>query len=199
MHTITRVARPNTPEGFRFSGSALEHGWVWVGRMPGWPFDSSISRSARRYACSPVAAVSSSATSSCWLCGMRSWCSVAVHRDRGCAGQTERSSRRSLGPHRAKGRPATQPGLRGALRRYGASHAIVYGVISAAAPLIVVGTTALGIAAGRADWPQFEGALAVVLAGVAAAFVGRSGACLELAQGRRVTPNRAAEPEPNEQ
>jgi hypothetical protein len=84
-------------EGFQFSGSAVEHGLVWVGRIPGWLFDSSISRSARLYACSPVAAMSSSATSSCWLCGMRSRCSVAVRRGPGCAGQTERSSRRSLG------------------------------------------------------------------------------------------------------
>jgi hypothetical protein len=49
-------------EGFQFSGSALEHGLAWVARMSGWPFDSSISRSPRRYACSPVVAVSSSAT-----------------------------------------------------------------------------------------------------------------------------------------
>jgi hypothetical protein len=46
------------------------------------------------------------------------------------------------------------PVLQGALEHYGASDAIVYGVIPAAAPLIIVGTTALGIAASKADWPQ---------------------------------------------
>jgi len=70
------------------------------------------------------------------------------------------------------------PVLQGALKHYGASDAIVYGVIPAAAPLIIVGTTTLGIAASKADWPQFGAALAVVIAGVVAAFVGPSGAWL---------------------
>jgi hypothetical protein len=70
------------------------------------------------------------------------------------------------------------PVLQGALRHYGARDAIVYGVIPAAAPLIIVGTTALGIAATKADLPQFGAALAVVIAGVVAAFVGPSGAWL---------------------
>ena len=70
------------------------------------------------------------------------------------------------------------PVLQGALKHYGASDAIVYGVIPAAAPLIIVGTTALGIAASKADWPQFGAALAVVTGGAIAAFVGPSGAWL---------------------
>ena len=70
------------------------------------------------------------------------------------------------------------PVLQGALRHHGASNAIVYGVIPAAAPLIIVGTTALGIAASKADWPQFGAALAVVITGAVAAFVGPSGAWL---------------------
>ncbi len=70
------------------------------------------------------------------------------------------------------------PVLQGAMKHYGASNAIVYGVIPAAAPLIIVGTTALGIAASKADWPQFGAALAVVAGGVVAAFVGPSGAWL---------------------
>jgi hypothetical protein len=70
------------------------------------------------------------------------------------------------------------PVLQGALKHYRASDAIVYGVIPAAAPLIIVGTTALGIAASKADWPLFGTALAVVIAGVVAAFVGPSGAWL---------------------
>ena len=51
---------PARREGFQFSGSAPEYGLVWVGRMPGWLFDSSISRSVRPYACPPVVAMSSS-------------------------------------------------------------------------------------------------------------------------------------------
>jgi hypothetical protein len=70
------------------------------------------------------------------------------------------------------------PILQGALKHYGASDALVYGVIPAAAPLIIVGTTVLGIAASKADWPQFGTALAVVTGGVVAAFVGPSGAWL---------------------
>ena len=70
------------------------------------------------------------------------------------------------------------PVLQGAMKHYGASHAIVYGVIPAAAPLIIVGTTVLGIAAGKADWPQFGAALTVVTGGVVAAFVGPSAAWL---------------------
>lgn len=70
------------------------------------------------------------------------------------------------------------PVLQGAMKHYGAGNAIVYGVIPAAAPLIIVGTTVLGIAATKADWPQFGAALAVVIAGVVAAFVGPSGAWL---------------------
>jgi hypothetical protein len=70
------------------------------------------------------------------------------------------------------------PVLQGALKHYGAGDAIVYGVIPAAAPLIIVGTTVLGIAGSKADWPQFGAALAVVAGGVVAAFAGPSGAWL---------------------
>jgi hypothetical protein len=70
------------------------------------------------------------------------------------------------------------PVLQGAMKHYGASDAIVYGVIPAAGPLIIVGTTVLGIAASKADWPQFGAALAVVITGVVAAFLGPSEAWL---------------------
>ena len=70
------------------------------------------------------------------------------------------------------------PVLQGAMKHYRASDAIVYGVIPAAAPLIIVGTTVMGIAASKADWPQFGAALAVVTGGVVAAFVGASTAWL---------------------
>jgi hypothetical protein len=64
------------------------------------------------------------------------------------------------------------PILQGALRHYGASDALVYGVIPAAAPLIIVGTTVLGVAGSKEDWPQFGAALMVVIGGMIAAFVG---------------------------
>lgn len=70
------------------------------------------------------------------------------------------------------------PVLQGALKHYGSSNAIVYGVIPAAAPLMVVGTTVVGMAASKADWPQFAAALTVTAGGVAAAFAGPSGAWL---------------------
>jgi hypothetical protein len=70
------------------------------------------------------------------------------------------------------------PVIQSALKYDGASDAIVYGVIPAAAPLIIVGTTVAGIAASKADWPQFGAALAVVTGGAVAAFVGPIGAWL---------------------
>jgi hypothetical protein len=70
------------------------------------------------------------------------------------------------------------PVIQGAMKHYGASDAIVYGVIPAAAPLIIVGTTVLGVAGSKADWRQFGAALTVVTAGVVALFVGPSGAWL---------------------
>jgi hypothetical protein len=68
------------------------------------------------------------------------------------------------------------PVIQGAMKHYGASHAIVYGVIPAAGPLIIVGTTVLGIAASKADWPQFGAALTVVTGGVSIAVAGYAAA-----------------------
>ena len=70
------------------------------------------------------------------------------------------------------------PLIQGAMKHYGASDAVVYGVIPAAVPLIIVGTTVVGVAGTREDWPQFGAALAVVATGVVALFVGASGAWL---------------------
>jgi len=70
------------------------------------------------------------------------------------------------------------PVIQGAMYHYHASHAIVYGVIPAAGPLIIVGTTLLGVAGSKEDWRQFGAALTVVIAGVVAAFVGPSTAWL---------------------
>ena len=61
--------------------------------------------------------------------------------------------------------------IQGALKYYGASDAIVYGVIPAAGPLIVVGTTVGGMAASKADWQRFGAAFAVVAGGVVALFI----------------------------
>jgi hypothetical protein len=70
------------------------------------------------------------------------------------------------------------PMIQGAMHHYHASRAIVYGVIPAAAPLIIVGTTLLGIAGIKADRPAFCAALIVVTAGMIALFAGPSGAWL---------------------
>jgi hypothetical protein len=70
------------------------------------------------------------------------------------------------------------PVIQGAMYHYHASHTIVYGVIPAAVPLIIVGTTVLGVAASNANRPQFITALAVVTGGIVALFVGPSGAWL---------------------
>lgn len=70
------------------------------------------------------------------------------------------------------------PMIQGAMYHYHASHTIVYGVIPAAGPLIIIGTTMLGIAGIKADWPAFWAALIVVAAGMVALFVGPSGAWL---------------------
>lgn len=70
------------------------------------------------------------------------------------------------------------PMLQGAMYHYHASHAIVYGVIPAAGPLIVIGTTLVGIAGIKADWSGLWAALIVVIAGMVALYVGPSGAWL---------------------
>jgi len=70
------------------------------------------------------------------------------------------------------------PLIQGAMKHYGASDAVVYGVIPAAGPLILVGTTVVGIAATKEDWPQFATVMVVVIAGMVALFVGPSGAWL---------------------
>ena len=51
-------------------------------------------------------------------------------------------------------------------------------MIPAAGPLIIIGTTMLGIAGIKADWPAFSAALIAVIAGMIALFVGPSGAWL---------------------
>jgi hypothetical protein len=73
---------------------------------------------------------------------------------------------------------AGSPVIQGAMKHYGASNAIVYGVIPAAVPLIIIGTTLVGIAVSNEDWPQFGGALVVIVGGIVAAFAGPSGAWL---------------------
>jgi hypothetical protein len=65
--------------------------------------------------------------------------------------------------------------LMGALRYDGFSTAIVYGVLPAAGPLIVVGAAAAGYAAAREDWPVLAFAVAAVAVGAGSAFAGPSG------------------------
>ena len=65
--------------------------------------------------------------------------------------------------------------LMGALRYDGFSFAIVYGILPAAGPLIVVGAAAAGYAAAREDWPPLILALALIAVGAGSAFAGPSG------------------------
>jgi len=61
--------------------------------------------------------------------------------------------------------------IQGALHHAGASHAIVYGIFPAAAPLVIAGCTLAGITGAKQDWPMFAVALAVVSVGTAGLFV----------------------------
>jgi len=70
------------------------------------------------------------------------------------------------------------PVLQGAAQHYGAGNGLVYGVIPAAAPLIILGTSMLAVAASKEDRPQIGAALIAVAGGAVAAFVGPSGAWL---------------------
>jgi hypothetical protein len=62
--------------------------------------------------------------------------------------------------------------LQGALLHDGASHAIVYGIVPAAGPLIIVGAAAAGHAGAREDWRLLSLAIAVVAVGAGSAFAG---------------------------
>jgi hypothetical protein len=68
--------------------------------------------------------------------------------------------------------------FQGALDAAGASHAIVYGIYPATAPLIIVGVTAAGLAQARANWPMFGGTLTVAVIATVAAYFGPAGAWL---------------------
>jgi hypothetical protein len=66
----------------------------------------------------------------------------------------------------------------GALDHAGASHAIVYGIYPATAPLIIVGVAGAGLAQARADSPMFGGALTVAVIAAIGAYFGPAGAWL---------------------
>ena len=65
--------------------------------------------------------------------------------------------------------------LMGALRFDGFSTAIVYGIVPAVGPLIVVGAAGAGFVAAREDWPALGFAVAIVAIGAGSAFAGPSG------------------------
>ena len=73
---------------------------------------------------------------------------------------------------------AGSPMIQAAMHHAHASLAIVYGIIPAAGPLIIIGTTLVGIAGTNSDWPGLLAALIVVPAGMVALFVGPSRAWL---------------------
>jgi hypothetical protein len=108
-----------------------------------------------------------------------SFCVAAIVYRRATAGVSGPSTRQRRPEGFALGLSVLgSPVIQGAMKHYGAGDAIVYGVIPAALPLIVIGTTLVGIAAAKADQPQFGAALVVILAGIVAAYVGPSGAWL---------------------
>ena len=63
----------------------------------------------------------------------------------------------------------------GALVHDGYGHALVYGIVDAAGPWLVVGAVVAGIAAARGRWETLVGALAVVAIGTGAAYAGPAG------------------------
>jgi hypothetical protein len=65
--------------------------------------------------------------------------------------------------------------FQGALHHAGASHAIVYGIYPAAAPLIIVGSAAATYMAAQANWPWVGYALAAVALAAIGAFAGPAG------------------------
>jgi hypothetical protein len=65
--------------------------------------------------------------------------------------------------------------LMGALRFDGFSYAIVYGIMPAAGPLIVVGAATAGYAAAREDWQLLGFAVAAIAVGAGSAFAGPAG------------------------
>jgi hypothetical protein len=95
---------------------------------------------------------------------------VAVVTRRAISGVSGRSSRRRRGEAVAFATAWTFVYVfQGALHHAGASHAIVYGIYPAAAPLIVVGSAAAAYEAAQENW-EWTGfaCAAVVLAGLAA-------------------------------
>ncbi len=60
----------------------------------------------------------------------------------------------------------------------GASHAIVFGLYPATAPLLILGLVGAANAAGREDWPMTGTTLAVAIVAAVAAFGGPVGAWL---------------------
>jgi hypothetical protein len=108
-----------------------------------------------------------------------SFCVAVIVYRRATAGVSGPSERRRRIEGLALGLSVLgSPVIQGAVKHQGAGDAIVYGVIPAAAPLIIIGTTLVGIAAAKADRPQFGAALIVIAAGTVAAYVGPSGAWL---------------------
>src|SRR4030088_1884979 len=65
--------------------------------------------------------------------------------------------------------------LMGALLHDGFSYSLVYGIIPAVGPLILVGAVAAGDAAAREDWKVLAFAIALVAIGVGSAFAGPEG------------------------
>jgi hypothetical protein len=98
---------------------------------------------------------------------------VAVVRRRAISGVSGRSERRRQGEGAAFGVAWVMVYVfQGALHHAGASHAIVYGIYPAAAPLIVVGSAAATHQAAHENWEWAGFAGAAVVLGSLAAYAG---------------------------
>lgn len=74
----------------------------------------------------------------------------------------------------------------GALYHAGASHAIVYGLYPATAPLMILGLVGAALAAGQEDWRAFAISLAVAVVATGSAFAGPVNAWLAMGIGLSV-------------
>jgi hypothetical protein len=136
------------------------YGAIWLSVRGQHPYDGpSLAALAALYGFIAVAAVAAS-----------------LHVRRATAGVSGRSSRQRW----MQAIPVTAAYLSvyvlmGALLHDGASHAIVYGILPAAGPLIIGGAAGAGYAAAREDWQWLGVTIALVAVGAGSAFAGPAG------------------------
>jgi hypothetical protein len=101
---------------------------------------------------------------------------VAVVRRRAISGVSGRSERRRQGEGAAFGVAWVMVYVfQGALHHAGASHAIVYGIYPAAAPLIIAGSAAAAYETAKENWRMLAFAIAAVVLAAVGAYAGPAG------------------------